>query len=160
LNQLDKAQAVLAQLDDRLQQLKSQAGSKDDRRQSLASQESSYWGCLARLAELQNRKVDAMAYYESALLARLDSGQLPAAGEKDELLDGARQRWTSLGGSDEGWKMWYGRRADALASKSHLTWETANDPLPAFELTDLKGKTWQLADLKGKVIFLNFWASW
>jgi hypothetical protein len=160
LNQPDKAQGVLAQLDDRLQQLKSQAGNKDDRRKSLASQESSYWGGLARLAELQNRKVDGMAYYESALLARLDSGQLPAAGEKDELLDGARQLWTSLGGSDEGWKMWYGRRADALASQSHLTWETANDPLPAFELTDLKGKTWQLADLKGKVIFLNFWASW
>jgi thiol-disulfide isomerase/thioredoxin len=27
-------------------------------------------------------------------------------------------------------------------------------------LTDLHGKTWQLADLKGKVVFLNFWASW
>ena len=160
LSQPEKAQAALAQLDERLQQLKNQAGDKDDRRKGLAGQESSYWGGMARLAELQNRKVDGMAYYESALLARLDSGQLPAAGEKDELQDGARQLWASLGGTDEGWKMWYGRRADALASQSHLTWETANDPLPPFELTDLKGKTWQLPDLKGKVIFLNFWASW
>jgi hypothetical protein len=115
---------------------------------------------MARLAELQNRNVDGMAYYQSALLARLDSGQVPPAGEKDELQDGARKLWASLGGTDEGWKMWYTRRADALSSQSHLTWETANDPLPPFELTDLKGKTWQLADLRGKVIFLNFWASW
>jgi AhpC/TSA family len=160
LSNPEKAQASLDQLDTSLQQLKSQAGDKDDRRKSVASTESTYWGGLARLAELQSRKTDAMAYYESALLARLDSGQLPAAGEKDELLEGARQLWTSLGGTDKGWKSWYGKRADALASQSHLTWESANDPLPAFELTDLKGKTWQLADLKGKVVFLNFWASW
>jgi AhpC/TSA family len=85
---------------------------------------------------------------------------VPAAGEKDELGEGARQLWTSLGGTDEAWKMWYGRRADALANKATLTWETVNEPLPPFQLTDLKGKTWQIVDLKGKVVFLNFWASW
>jgi hypothetical protein len=109
-------------------------------------------GCLV-VTHFGSYSVDGMAYYESALLARLDSGQVPAAGEKDELRDGARQLWTSVGGTDEGWKMWYGRRADALRSQSHLTWEIANEPLPAFELADLHGKTWQLADLRAKWSF-------
>ena len=31
---------------------------------------------------------------------------------------------------------------------------------PAFRVTDLKGKTISLSDYKGKVLFLNFWATW
>jgi cytochrome oxidase Cu insertion factor (SCO1/SenC/PrrC family) len=31
---------------------------------------------------------------------------------------------------------------------------------PAFELPDLAGKTQRLADLRGKVILLFFWATW
>ncbi len=160
LKQPEKTQLAIAQLDERVADLKSLVADKDDRRKSYAADESSYWGAMARLAELQNHKLDAMGYYESALLDRLDSGQLPAPGKKDELGEGAHQLWASLGGTDEGWKTWYGRRADALANKATLTWETSSDPLPPFQLTDLKGKTWQIADLKGKVVFLNFWASW
>lgn len=33
-------------------------------------------------------------------------------------------------------------------------------PAPTFTLTDLHGKNWRMADLQGKVVFLNFWASW
>ncbi|HUJ31908.1 MAG TPA: TlpA disulfide reductase family protein [Candidatus Acidoferrum sp.] len=29
-----------------------------------------------------------------------------------------------------------------------------------FTLTDLQGKTWTLKDLKGKVVLVNFWATW
>jgi thiol-disulfide isomerase/thioredoxin len=32
-----------------------------------------------------------------------------------------------------------------------------NQPAPDFSLTDVDGKTWSLADLKGKIIVLNFW---
>ena len=34
------------------------------------------------------------------------------------------------------------------------------DPAPAFKLTGLDGKSVTLADSKGKVILLNFWATW
>ena len=31
---------------------------------------------------------------------------------------------------------------------------------PDFELQDLQGKIWRLSDLKGKVVLVNFWATW
>jgi len=159
LKQTDNARTALVQLDQTLRALKSQINDKDLRRKKYLERESSYWNARAHLAQLQNRKLDAKAYYQSALLDRLESGSLPAPGEKDNLADDAHTLWASLGGTDDGWKSWYADRAAALANQSHLTWETAQDPLPPFQLTDLQGKTWQLADLKGKVVFLNFWAS-
>ena len=33
-------------------------------------------------------------------------------------------------------------------------------PAPAFELPDLAGHSQRLADLKGKVVLLFFWATW
>jgi AhpC/TSA family len=160
LKQADNARTALVQLEETLRALKSQINEKDSRRDSYLGRESTYWNAMAHFAQLQGRKLDAMAYYESALLDRLDSESLPAPGEKDNLGHDAHDLWASLGGTDEGWKSWYGDRATALANQSHLSWETAQDPLPPFQLTDLQGKTWQLADLKGKVVFLNFWASW
>lgn len=31
---------------------------------------------------------------------------------------------------------------------------------PPFELKDTDGRTWRLSDFKGKVVLLNFWATW
>jgi hypothetical protein len=101
-----------------------------------------------------------MAYYQTALLTRLQAEVKPPAGEKDDLADDARKLWTDLGGSEAGWRTWYGKPAAELAAKSQLTWQKANEPLPAFELADVQGKTWHLADMKGKVVLLNVWASW
>lgn len=33
-------------------------------------------------------------------------------------------------------------------------------PAPVFELKDADGNLWKLSDLRGKVVFLNFWATW
>lgn len=33
-------------------------------------------------------------------------------------------------------------------------------PIAGFKLVDTTGKTWTFADLKGRAVLLNFWASW
>ena len=37
---------------------------------------------------------------------------------------------------------------------------TVGQPAPDFILEDQKGKKWSLSELKGKVVFVNFWATW
>ncbi len=37
---------------------------------------------------------------------------------------------------------------------------TLGKAVPEFTLHDLSGRTWRLADLKGKVVMINFWATW
>lgn len=37
---------------------------------------------------------------------------------------------------------------------------TIGKPAPDFVLKDTTGKTWRLADFRGKVVFVNFWATW
>ncbi len=33
-------------------------------------------------------------------------------------------------------------------------------PVPDFAYSDSTGKIWKLSELKGKVVFINFWATW
>lgn len=35
-----------------------------------------------------------------------------------------------------------------------------DSPAPDFRVIDLKGKSWSPAELKGKAVFLHFWATW
>ena len=51
----------------------------------------------------------------------------------------------------------------AMLSKSHevpVKKAAVGLSAPAFQLTDTEGRTWDLSSLKGKVVLLNFWASW
>lgn len=166
LNQPREALAALGKANLQLQALNSDMTADESRRQLNGRNtvyhrcEYRYWQGVARVAQLQARNTDAMAYYQSALVSRLESDQMPSPGDKDDLANEAHQLWLKLGGTEDGWNGWYGQRANILASHPHLVWETAQESLPPFRLTDLHGKTWQLGDLKGKVVFLNFWASW
>jgi len=48
----------------------------------------------------------------------------------------------------------------APGEKSYKTIMAVGIPAPAFELRDSTGRLWKLSDLKGKVVFINFWATW
>ncbi len=64
-------------------------------------------------------------------------------------------RWqTLLGQAKTSWDRTADlRRAKALQGRGFT-------PAPPWEMQDLKGKSYKLEDLKGKIIILDFWASW
>lgn len=43
---------------------------------------------------------------------------------------------------------------------TEIRWWRPRKPLPSFTLRSLDGKTWKLADLQGKVVVINLWATW
>ncbi|MEW6116437.1 MAG: TlpA disulfide reductase family protein [Nitrospirota bacterium] len=47
-----------------------------------------------------------------------------------------------------------------LCSASFVSAANPGSPAPAFTLTDISGKKISLSELKGKVVLLNFWATW
>jgi thiol-disulfide isomerase/thioredoxin len=49
--------------------------------------------------------------------------------------------------------------ASAYASNEAVRWPEGQ-PTPELSLADSKGREWKLADLRGKVVIINFWASW
>ena len=50
--------------------------------------------------------------------------------------------------------------ASAAAKDATLRPWPATQPTPALQVTGLDGQAWDLAGLRGKVVVVNFWASW
>lgn len=160
LKKPEEADALLTRMDQWLLDLKSLAGEDDNKKQVYARCLADYWGLRARAAELRGHDLDAMSFYQDALLTRLDAKIKPLPGEKDELVENAHRLWVRLNGTAEAWQLWYARPANDLASAVAFNWEKANQPLAAFELTDLSGHKWNLDSLKGRVTLISFWATW
>ena len=121
---------------------------------------SSYWQNRARLAVLEGRKADGLAYYRLALETRLEPPKMRAGILRDPLGDEARALWAAMGGSESAWAAWSPHASTLTANADAARWEKPTQPLTDFSLTDLSGKTWKLADLHGKVVLINVWATW
>jgi len=50
--------------------------------------------------------------------------------------------------------------AVALYSQQTRSAKRSGYPAPNFRLTDLSGREYRLSDLRGKIVFLNLWATW
>jgi thiol-disulfide isomerase/thioredoxin len=50
---------------------------------------------------------------------------------------------------------WYANRAERLTTERFL-----GKPAPEVQTTTLDGKAWRLSDQKGKVVLIDFWATW
>lgn len=107
----------------------------------------------AKVAELEGRKADALVFFRAAMNARTTT---PAG--KDALAEDMQRLWKELGGTPEGYRMFMDKPKVAEATDSR--WEKPKNPLPTFTLTDLNGKTWRLANLEGKALLINIWATW
>lgn len=157
LKQPDKARDVLVKLSELS---RSNKQSNDSQKRAFAYEQAVYWEAVGKVAETEQRKLDALTAYQTALTFRPSA---PTPGKKDELNDNAQRLWKELGGTDQGWNAYLARNEvskSKVASAEVAVWDAKNMALPEFELSDLQGRKWTPADLKGKVAFINFWATW
>lgn len=124
------------------------------------SAESDYWLNRARLAVLENRKADGLAYYQLALQTRLSPPRPWRGKVEDDLTDEARALWKDMGGTEVAWSVWSKTPASKPQELTEGRWEKPKKQMPSFELADLSGKTWKLKTLEGKSILINVWATW
>jgi thiol-disulfide isomerase/thioredoxin len=107
------------------------------------------------VAILQALKQDAKA--KSVLEAAVKKGKSSPAIEAD-----LKAIYTKSKGSEAGFDKYYAalRFESESATKQKLAKEMINEPAAAFALKDFDGNTVSLASLKGKVVVIDFWATW
>lgn len=137
-------------------------GSSDDDFND-AMRRADYWSRLGAYAELRGSKAEALVYDQRALewLSRLpaDSGRDDT---RADLAARARRLWQALGGAAESWpRLEDDMKPGAFSAAAAATpLQARSRQLPDFELQDFSGRTWRLADLKGKTWLVTVWATW
>jgi len=121
---------------------------------------SGYWWNRASLALLENRKVDALAFYQLALQTRVQAPQAWRGKKPDRLMEEAQKLWKEMGGSEVAWDVWSKPQVEKGQELTDGRWEKATKALPWFELSDMTGKTWRMKELGGKSVLINVWATW
>ncbi len=158
----DEAKEPLARMEEALAKTKPAESANDWDKRRYQDNQRTYWERKAQLAAAEKRSLDALAYYEKAI------GNLPPRDDRwvkesrEKLTASAHDLWKQLGGTDEGWQAWLNRERpkSAVAPPGGPQWTKMDKPLPKFEVSDIQGKTWTLAALKGKTTLINVWASW
>jgi thiol-disulfide isomerase/thioredoxin len=118
----------------------------------------------------QNKDSKLTADYVHALLANQDFAQATSVIEQygregfinPELTDLLKQAYLGLHQSEEGWDKYLSELKDSALKmmKADLAKKMINEAAAPFELKDLEGKTVKLSDYTGKVVILDFWATW
>jgi peroxiredoxin len=78
----------------------------------------------------------------------------------------ARSLFKELGGSDESWAVWSkieprpADKPEPPRGMAAMAWNALARPLPEMRVPDAAGRTWTLADFKGKTTFVWLWATW
>ena len=166
IKQYDKAHECLAKVGPPL--MEAVKSPTDAIKLQYANLEYQYWNNVARLANIEGRKLDALEAERNGFFT------IPNSGPRWESLKSAlRERWKAVKGTEEGFEAWATKPGETAPSLAAATprpasiavgtsqdWTKLDKPLPDFEMADAEGKTWRLADLKGKVALINLWATW
>lgn len=127
---------------------------------SVGFDESRYLTVLAMLARHEKRTADALAICQAAVRSLSGSPGAPRELESTEPGRMAREMWKEAGGSNEGWQMWIATARPSAATNDASKWAPMTKTMPELSVLDRGGKTWTLANLKGKTTLLNVWATW
>ncbi len=108
---------------------------------------------LGVLAERQDQTEEAEIFYLRAVTHHSES-----AGARDALIALAAQRGKSTEEVEQMIAAW--REETVKEEGERLLAERINEPAPDFSLKDFDGNIVSLSALKGKVVLIDFWATW
>ncbi len=148
---LDEAAAALDELSRRTAETAPAATASEQSKQAHDFRLAELARMRARLTDKQGHGLDALALYRRAM------SEYP---DHRGIANEARALWDRLGGSEEGWLALGATAAAPAAGDEMRGWERKDRELPALRLSDLSGKVWTSADLAGKVVLVNLWATW
>jgi thiol-disulfide isomerase/thioredoxin len=131
----------------------------EDRSSGFARFRGVWLNSEGKLAEAEGHKLDAIAFYTKAIALRA---------QDPEMAKHARTLWDEMGGTKEGWDSATAviqvpakpAAAAVTAAYQFAPWNTVNKPLNEMNLADVKGRTWTLEDLRGKMTLITAWATW
>jgi thiol-disulfide isomerase/thioredoxin len=127
---------------------------------NFPDQEGRYVFLMGRLAQAEDRKLDALAYYHQLITNPVYVREYAGP------VNIARALFEELGGSDEAWTVWSkaqpwpAGRPDPPRGWPVMPWDAVNRALPEMHVPDATGRIWTLADFKGKTTFVFLWATW
>lgn len=154
MKKFDEARIALQAMEADMERLRPPASATERQQNAYRYYETFYLEPLARLAEAEGDKQQALSHYQ-----QLVSRYAKEAVEKVSMpvLAAAKKLYLEQGGTEEGWVAWAGATRSVTPAQRPVRFTR---PFPDFELKDLSGRTWRLADLRGKAVFFNVWASW
>lgn len=125
---------------------------------------------ISRAYALHKKSNDLNYYYAEILVANhrieeaytvLDEAVRNGKANQ-QITDKFRELYRNVKGSDNGLDTYLAgiKKELAVQAREELNRHMLNKPAPLFSLTDLDGHTVSLAALKGKVVVLDFWATW
>ena len=160
LRDFDQAESMLWKM---RHWLDDNAAKRDDQTSGYTLFQGRYFRAAGDIAEAKGRQLDAAGFFAKSL----------SLGYRDpDLNKRGLALWQEAGGSEEAWQALASRpglpkpvspkpRASPVQTASaYEAWKPVAKPLPEMTLADLPGKTWTLANLKGKTTFVNVWATW
>jgi thiol-disulfide isomerase/thioredoxin len=171
IKQYDKAREILSKLGPSVVAGKPPESAGDSETRLYKHQLYLYWNTMAKVAHAEGRKLDELVYQRKADAATpFDQPEATLQRRTEQ----QRAIWKNLGGTDEGFDAFLNlaganpkpatpapaRAARPAVVNTASQWTTLDKPLPDFRFSDAGGKTWTLADLKGKVTLVNLWATW
>ena len=114
-------------------------------------------------AEYNQRYAEILANAKEGKALQSFAEKAISAGKSTAAIDSLlRVQYVAGKGSDKGYDTYIAgfKKSGEAAARAALQRKMLDKPAPAFSLTDLQGNTVSLEGLRGRVVVVDFWATW